>query len=332
MKPMLQRLANGCMITAPRREVRAMRADIRAELGELVTLRDVLRYCVSQFRASDLYHGHGATNALDEAAFLILETLSLPVDDFASFSESRLTAREKAILGERIALRIETRQPAAYLTGRTYLQGYPFKSDARAIVPRSFIAELLFSELFDGSGQGAALIDDPRGVQRVLDLCTGSGCLAILAAHAFPFATIDAVDLSKAALELARENIAMAGLEGRIQVLEGDLFGPLKGQSYDLILTNPPYVDQETMAMLPQEFRHEPVLALAGGEDGLDLVRIILRDAPAFLREGGGILCEIGLGRDILEEEYPNLPFFWLDTEESEGEVFWITRQDLLAK
>lgn len=303
-------------------------ADPRRELDELVTLRDVLRYAVSTFTAANLHHGHGATTALDEAAFLILETLHLPVDDFNAYADARLTRRERTLLGERLARRIEERVPAAYLTGRTYLKGFSFRADARAIIPRSFIADLLFSPLFDGTGGPAALIEDPASVTTVLDLCTGGGSLAILAAHAFPNATVDAVELSPAAASLARENIADYGLEERVNLLEGDLFGPVKGRVYDLIISNPPYVDAETMAMLPQEFRHEPEMALGSGADGLDLTRRLLAEGRKHLRPGSGLLCEVGLARPALEEAFPETPFLWLDTEDSEAEVFWLPRAD----
>jgi ribosomal protein L3 glutamine methyltransferase len=307
------------------------KADPRAEIAELQTLRDVLRYAVSAFNAAGLHHGHGATSALDEAAFLILESLHLPVDDFNAFADARLTAREKTMLGDRLVRRIEARIPAAYLTGRTYLHGLSFRADPRAIIPRSFIADLIFSPLFDGSGGPEALVGDPDAITRVLDLCTGGGSLAILAAHAFPNAVIDAVELSPEAAALAAENIADYGLEYRVNLLQGDLFSPVGKATYDLILTNPPYVDAETMAMLPEEFRHEPAMALGSGEDGLDLVRRILREAPKHLGTGGGMLCEIGLGRAALEEAYPETPFLWLDTEASEAEVFWLTRRDFPA-
>ncbi|MBN8533150.1 MAG: 50S ribosomal protein L3 N(5)-glutamine methyltransferase [Rhizobiales bacterium] len=303
--------------------------DHRAEISELSTLRDVLRYAVSAFRGARLHHGHGATNALDEAAFLILESLNLPVDDFNAFADARLTVREKKLLAERIAMRIEKRVPAAYITGHTYLHGFSFRSDPRAIVPRSFIADLLFSPLFDGSETGEALVEDPASVMRVMDLCTGGGSLAILAAHAFPNAEISAVDLSAEALSLAAENVADYGMQDRITLHRGDLFSPLKGRRFDLILTNPPYVDQATMDLLPEEFRHEPVMSLAGGDDGFDIVRRILKDAPRHLESGGGLLCEVGLDRDVLDAEYPHLPFTWLDTEDSAGEVFWLRTEDL---
>jgi ribosomal protein L3 glutamine methyltransferase len=303
--------------------------DPRAELLELETLRDALRYAVSAFRAADLHHGHGATTALDEAAYLILESLDLPPEEFNPYADARLTLREKRLLGERVARRIEERIPAAYLTGRTYLHGFAFRTDKRAIIPRSFIADLLFSPAFDGSGAGEALVADPGSVTRVLDLCTGGGSLAILAAHAFPDAMIDAVDLSAEALALAAENIADYGLEDRITLLRGDLFAPLGKTRYDLILTNPPYVDAETMAMLPQEFRHEPAMSLDGGADGFDIVKRIVEGAKARLNPGGGMLCEIGTDRDILDEAFPETPFLWLDTEASVAEVFWIGRDAL---
>lgn len=310
---------------------RDVRADPRTEIPELVTLRDVLRYAVSAFSAAGLHYGHGSATPLDEAAFLILETLHLPVDDFSAFADARLTAREKALLGERVALRIEKRLPAAYLTGRTWLSGVPFRSDARALAPRSFIAELLRSPLFDGSGEGMALVEVPEAVASVLDLCTGGGSLAILAAYAFPNAAVDAADLSPEALSLAAENVEDHGMEDRIRLLQGDLFAAIGDAAYDLIVTNPPYVGREVMEALPDEFRHEPKMALAGGEDGFDIVRRILAGARGHLNPGGGLLCEIGTDREILEADYPDTPFLWLDTVGSEGEVFWLTREQLPA-
>lgn len=305
------------------------KADPRSEVNELVTLRDVLRYAVSAFSAADLHFGHGSDNAVDEAVFLILETLHLPVDDFNAFADARLTAREKGLLGERIALRVEERLPAAYLTGRTYLMGVPFRSDARALAPRSFIAELLRSPIFDGTGEGMALVEDPDAISSVLDLCTGGGSLAILAAFAFPNAEVDAADLSAAALSLAAENVSDHGLQDRVHLFQGDLFEAVGDRTYDLIITNPPYVGREVMEALPAEFRHEPAMALAGGEDGFDIVRRILAEAAGHLNPGGGLLCEVGTDRELLEAEYPDTPFLWLDTEGSEGEVFWLAREDL---
>lgn len=306
-----------------------MTAEPRVEIVELVTLRDVLRYAVSCFSAADLHYGHGSPTALDEAVFLILETLNLPIDDFNAFADARLTAREKKLLGERIALRIEKRVPAAYLTGRSYLVGVPFRSDERALAPRSFIADLLRSPLFDGSGQGMALVENPDAVTSVLDLCTGGGSLAILAAYAFPNAHVTGVDLSRQALELAAENVDDHGLDDRISLQRGDLFSSIEGATFELIITNPPYVGREVMEALPAEFRHEPAMALDGGEDGFDIVRRILAGAKEHLDEGGGILCEIGTDREVLEAEYPDTPFLWLDTEGSDGEVFWLAREHL---
>jgi ribosomal protein L3 glutamine methyltransferase len=303
----------------------------RTEIAELVTLRDVLRYAVSVFSAADLHYGHGSDNALDEAVFLILETLHLPVDDFNAFADARLTERERALLGDRIARRVEERLPVAYLTGRTYLMGVPFRSDARALAPRSFIAELLRSPLFDGSDDGLALVEDPAAILSVLDLCTGGGSLAIMAAYAFANAQVDAADLSPEALSLAAENIADHGLGDRVRLFQGDLFEAVAGRSYDLVITNPPYVGREVMEALPQEFRHEPAMALDGGNDGFDIVRRILGQAAAHLTPGGGLVCEIGTDRELLESEYPDTPFLWLDTQASDGEVFWLARENLPA-
>ena len=294
---------------------------------ELITIRDILRHAVSRFRAADLVHAHGATTALDEAAYLILETLHLPVDQLEPFVDARLTRAERQTLIALIEQRITTRKPAAYLTGRTYIQGIPFKVDERVIVPRSYIGEMLFSGLF--GGDDFTLIDDVQAVTSVLDLCTGSGCLAILAAHIFPNAQIDAVELSPDAMAVARENVAESGFADRINLFQGDLFAPLKGKTYDLIITNPPYVDAGTMADLPPEFRAEPEMALAGGADGMDVVRRIIAEAGKHLKRGGGMICEIGTDREILDEDYPALDFLWLDSAESSGEVFWITEAQL---
>ena len=296
---------------------------------ELLTIRDFLRFAVSAFQAAKLAHGHGATSALDEAAFLILETLHLPVDDINPWLDARLTAPERKSLGDIIRKRIKTRKPAAYLTQRTYIHGVPFRVDERVIVPRSYIGELMFSGLF--GGEGVNLIQAPGNVGAVLDLCTGSGCLAILAAGIFANARIDATDLSKEALEVARINVDEHGLESRINLLHGDLFKVVKGRAYDLIIANPPYVAKAETDAFPREYAHEPLMAHMGGEDGLDIVRRILGEAAGHLNPGGGLLCEIGEGRGILVAEYPHLDFMWLDTEESEGEVFWLTREQFTA-
>lgn len=289
----------------------------------LTTIRDYLRYAVSRFREAKLAHGHGASNALDEAAFLILETLNLPVDDINPWLDAKLLPPEREKLASIIEARITTRKPAAYLTGKTYIHGVPFYVDERVIVPRSYIGELLFSGLFGGDGHN--LIEDPQAVNSVLDLCTGSGCLAILAAGLFPNATIDAVELSNDALDVARINVKDHDLGARVTLHKGDLFAPLDKKKFDLIITNPPYVAEAEVAAFPKEYAHEPVMAHLGGRDGLDITRRILAETPKHLNKGGRLLCEIGTGREILEREFPELNFFWLDTEESSGEVFWLT-------
>ena len=294
----------------------------------LLTIRDFLRYAISRFQEAGLAYGHGASNALDEAAFIILEGLHLPIDKLEPFLDARLLPAERARLADLIDKRVTTRKPAAYLLGKAYIKGIPFHVDERVIVPRSFIGELLTESLFDEHGQGQLI--DAENIETVLDLCTGSGALAIVAAHVLPHAHVDAVELSKDAMEVAKCNIADSEVGERIELLQGDLFAPVAGRRYDLIITNPPYVDAQAMAELPPEYRHEPVMALAGGEDGLDIVRRILREAGAHLNPGGGLLCEIGTGREILDEEFPGLPLLWLDTEESNGEVFWIGAADLM--
>lgn len=287
----------------------------------LVTLGDFFRFAVRRFRAARLAYGHGTSNARDEAAFIVLEALRLPIHSLDPYLDLRPTAAERARLLTLIDARVALRLPAPYLVGAAYMHGVRFHVDRRALIPRSFIGDLLVG--------GGLPIGDPNRIRRVLDLCTGSGCLAILAALVFPRARIDAVDLSAGALALARRNVATHRLGDRITLHRGDLFAPLDNRRYDLILSNPPYVDARGMARLPPEYRHEPPMALAAGDDGLDLVRRILVEAPKYLAKNGGLLCEIGRGRKPLETAYPRLPLLWLDTEQSEGEVFWIARSDL---
>ncbi|GIQ72511.1 50S ribosomal protein L3 N(5)-glutamine methyltransferase [Bradyrhizobium sp. RD5-C2] len=313
---------------APKAPKEAPKKAPKVGAGELHTLFDFLRYAVSRFNAAKLVFAHGTTDPVAEAAFLICETLHLHPDQFESFANARVTVAEGKQILDLIERRIATRKPAAYLVNKVYMRGLPFYVDERTIVPRSFIGELLDSH-FGGDEDGTSLIGDPADVERVLDLCTGSGCLAILAARHFANAAVDAVDISKDALEVAARNVADHGLDDRLTLHRGDLFKPLGDVSYDLIISNPPYVDAEGMAALPRECRAEPKIAFDGGADGLDIVRRLLDEARRHLTPQGGLLCEIGRGRDNLEAAYPNLPLLWLDTEDSEGEVFWIAAADL---
>jgi ribosomal protein L3 glutamine methyltransferase len=298
--------------------------------GELKTLLDFVRYAVSRFVEAKLVFAHGTTDPVAEAAFLVCEILHLHPDQFETFATARVTAREAKAILDVVARRVTTRKPAAYLVNKIYMRGLPFYVDERVIVPRSFIGELLDSH-FGGQGDedGGAQMSDPASVENVLDLCTGSGCLAVLASRNFPNARIDAVDISKDALDVAARNIADYGLEDRVTLHRGDLFKPLGQRRYNLIISNPPYVDARGMAELPRECLAEPKLAFDGGADGLDVIRRILDEARQHLTPQGGLLCEIGRGRDWLEAAFPQLPLLWLDTEESDGEVFWIGAADL---
>jgi ribosomal protein L3 glutamine methyltransferase len=297
--------------------------------GELLTLLDFVRYAVSRFIEAKLVFAHGTTDPVAEAAFLVCETLHLHPDQFEMFATARVTRTEAGTILDLIARRIATRKPAAYLVNKIYMRGLPFYVDERAIVPRSFIGELLDSHFSGDSDEGGSLIDDPASVRHVLDLCTGSGCLAILAARAFPNAQIDAVDISKDALGVAARNVADYGLQDRVILHRGDLFEPLGDTRYDLIISNPPYVDAQGMADLPRECRAEPKLAFDGGADGIAIVRRLLQAARRHLAAEGGLLCEIGRCRPALEAAYPNTDFLWLETEDSDGEVFWIGAADL---
>jgi ribosomal protein L3 glutamine methyltransferase len=291
---------------------------------ELNTIIDFVRYAVSRFRAAKLVFAHGTTDPVAEAAFLVGEALHLPPERFDAFSRAHVTAKEGAAILKLIESRVRSRKPAAYLVRKSYIQGVPFYVDERVIVPRSYVGELLAGDLFGADG-----LTDPERVTRVLDLCTGSGCLAILAALRFPDARVDAVDISKDALAVARINVDQHGLKDRVHPRRGDLFASLGDERYDLILTNPPYVDAPGMAGLPPECLHEPRLALAGGADGLKFIRRIIDEGPRHLTETGGLLCEVGRGRAAVERAYPDKSFLWLDTEESSGEVFWIDAKGL---
>jgi ribosomal protein L3 glutamine methyltransferase len=295
---------------------------------ELVAVLDLVRYAVTRFNEAKVVFAHGTTDPVAEAAFIVGEALHLPPDRLEWFAPARITAQERARILGLIEARITTRKPAAYLLGRIYAAGIAFHVDERVIVPRSYLGELIAGDTFAGGEDGLAW-QDPDEVARVLDLCTGSGALAVLAAMRFSDAAVDAVDLSADALAVAARNVREHGLGERITLLRGDLFAPVAGERYDLIISNPPYVDAEGMAALPPECRHEPALALDGGRDGIDVIARILAEAGRHLTEDGGLLCEVGRDRPVLEVRYPQLPFLWLDTEESSGEVFWLTADAL---
>lgn len=303
-----------------------MHKDEREPLEELETIRDWMRYAVTAMTRAKLVYGHGSENAVDEAAFLILATLDLPIDDINPWLDCRLTRAERGAIASIAKARIETRKPAAYLTHAAYIQGRRFYVDERVIIPRSYIGELLVR---DGL---ATLVADPYEVRRVLDLCTGSGCLAILAAEAFPEAEVVASDISPAALAVAERNIADYGLEQRVHAIRADLFQGIPEGRFDLIISNPPYVTEAAVEAFPPEYKAEPRLAHAGGADGLDLVRRILSEAGDWLSPGGNLIVEVGTGREELEAARPDLDFLWLDTETSQGEVFGLGAQDLAGR
>ena len=294
--------------------------------GELQTIRDWLRFAVTSFNQAELSYGHGTSNALDEAAFLILSTLALEPDSLETWGQCRLTATESAAVSAIIARRIETRKPASYLTQSAWIGPHKFYVDERVIVPRSFIGELICR---DGL---ASIVEEPEIIASVLDLCTGSGCLAILAALAFPDARVDASDISADALDVARRNVADYELGDRITLHKADLYDGLPSATYDLVIANPPYVTAAAVKAFPPEYRAEPELAHLGGDDGLAIVHRILSQARERLSPCGTLIVEIGDGRERLEFARPDLPFLWLDTETSEGEVFALSAADLRVK
>lgn len=286
------------------------------------TVRDLLRFAVSRFNQADVSFGHGSANAYDEAAYLVLHTLHLPLDLLEPFLDARLSAAEIDAVLNVIERRATERVPAAYITQEAWMHGFRFYVDERVIVPRSFIGELLQDGL-------QPYVEDPEQVSAVLELCTGSGCLAILAAHAFPNADIDAVDLSAPALEVATRNVADYKLDDRIALFEGDLYAPLAERRYDVIITNPPYVNAASMQELPAEYRHEPDMALAGGADGMDIVRRIIAEARNWLTDDGVLVVEIGNERAHVEAAFGGLDLVWLSTSAGDDNVFLIQAADL---
>ncbi len=291
--------------------------------SELETLRDWLRYAVSRFNQAGLAFGHGTANAYDEAVYLLLHALHLPLDRLEPFLDARLSTTERNELAALLTRRVDDRVPAAYLTHEAWLGDFRFHVDERVIIPRSYIAELLADGL-------SPYVADRAIITSALDLCTGSGCLAVLLAHAFADADIDAVDISPDALAVAQRNVSDYGLAGRINLIRSDLFDNVPAKSYDLIISNPPYVTAVGMEELPAEYRHEPALALAGGDDGLDAVRTILRKAPQFMNRDGLLVVEIGHNRAAAEVAFPRMPFVWLSTVSSEEAVFLLTRDEIV--
>jgi ribosomal protein L3 glutamine methyltransferase len=292
--------------------------------NELESVRDWLRYAVSRFGELKLAFGHGSADAYDEAVYLLLHALHLPLDRLDPFLDARLTQAERQALAHLFSRRIDDRVPAAYLTQEAWLGEFRFYVDERVIIPRSFIAELL-------PGGLEPYVGPADGVKSALDMCTGSGCLAILMAHAYPETDVDAVDISSEALTVAQRNVSDYGLADRVNLIRSDLFTNLPEKNYDLIISNPPYVTALAMDELPAEYRHEPRLALDGGDDGLDPLRVLVKEAPRFLNHGGTLVVETGHNREAAEAAFPRLPMVWLPTAVSDDTVFLVKREDLVA-
>lgn len=291
---------------------------------ELTTIRDWIRYAVSQFEASDIFYGHGTDNSYDEAVWLIMSGLHLPTETLDNFLDAVITKQERKHLAHLIDQRVTKRTPTAYLVREAWLHDFKFYVDERVIVPRSFIAELLLDDSL------SPWIEFPEMIQSAADICTGSGCLGVLLAHAFPSAMVDIVDISPDAIAVSNINIANYGLEEQVTAIQSDMFTALSGKTYDIIISNPPYVDASSMARLPSEYRNEPQLALGSGTAGLDHTHTLLREAPNHLNDDGVLIVEIGHNRDALYEAYPNVPFTWLDTSGGDQFVFIISKQDLI--
>jgi len=286
------------------------------------TLRDLLRYAVTRFNQEKLFFGHGSANALDEAAYLLLHTLHLPLDKIDPFLDARLLPEEISKVMQVIERRAADRVPASYITNEAWLGTYNFYVDERVIVPRSFIAELI-PEHF------SPWVNDPDSITDILELCTGSGCLPIMLADMFQNAQVDAVDISADALEVARKNVATYELQDRVNLIQSDLYTNVPDKQYDLIITNPPYVNSGSMASLPQEYLHEPQIALAGGDDGMDLVRKIVAGAAQRLKDDGILMVEIGNERAFAEAAFPELNLTWVSTSAGDDMVFLIEARDL---
>lgn len=298
-------------------------AYVAVDPKELHTVRDWVRFYVSEMRRGQVFFGHGCSNAFDEAVYMVQSALCLPIGDMGPFWDARVTPHESNCLVRFITQRVVDRKPASYITGEAWLQGHSFKVDERVIIPRSFIAELLADQL-------TPWVNAPEMPFEILDMCSGSACLAILAAYVFENAHVDAVDLSPEALSVARENIQLHGMSSRVQAIQSDLFSNLSGKQYDFIVTNPPYVNEASMKKLPPEYLHEPSMALAGGDSGMDLIQDILEQAPKHLKDGGFLVVELGNEKLHFEAAFPHLNPIWLETSAGDEQVFLLNKEDLV--
>jgi len=287
----------------------------------LETITDFIRWGASLFKQSELFFGHGNATAIDEAAYLVLHTLNLEPDTHSVYFSSKLTENERHAVIEVLFRRAKEKKPAAYITNEAWFAGLPFYVDERVLVPRSPISELIQSHYEPWV--------DTENVEQILDLCTGSGCIAIANAYYFPGAEVDAVDISEDALDVALQNIERHGLVDQVNIIQSDLFNNLKGKQYDIIVSNPPYVDAEDLSAMPDEYHAEPQIGLKAGDDGLELVIPMLEQASEHLTDGGILIVEVGNSDYALQERFPDLPFYWLEFENGGQGVFLLTKEQL---
>lgn len=290
-------------------------------IKELHTIRDYIRFSMSQFYQYDLYFGHGTDNPWDEAVQLVLGALHLPWNSDQQLLDSRLTSDEKQRVLDFLIQRVEQRRPLPYIIGEAWYAGLPFYVDERVLIPRSPVQELIEQHFSPWFREGA--------VDRILDLCTGSGCIGLVCAYAFPEAEVDLVDISTDALEVAQRNIERHEMADRVQAIESDLFTGVKDRKYDLIVSNPPYVDQSDLETMPDEYQHEPDLALGSGPDGLDITKQILLQAADYLTDDGLLVVEVGNSEVHLQQQYPQIPFLWVELEQGGNGVFMLTAEEL---
>ncbi len=289
-------------------------------IDDLITVRDYLRYAASRFSDAGLYYGHGTDNAWDEAVLLVMRSIHLPLENNTVFLDARLIREERQLILERIDRRVHERTPVVYLLGEAWFMGLPFKVDERVLVPRSPLAELIENGF-------QPWLTEPA--HRILDLCTGSGCIGIAAATVFPEAEVDLSDISEDALAVAQSNIELHGVDSRVRAIRSDVFNGIAG-TYDVILSNPPYVDAEDLSEMPEEFHHEPRLGLEAGQDGLAIAHRILAGAAEHLNPDGLLVVEVGNSWGALDDAYPGLPFTWLEFENGGDGVFLLRREDLV--